>query len=69
MKPTPGTKSSEFKALLLATFLLVANGTPWVDIPWDVMNLFLPLIVGGYIGSRTAVKVVAHKNPENTNVA
>lgn len=67
MDVSPGTKSSEFKALLLATFLLIANGTQWVDIPWDVMNLFLPLIVGGYIGSRTVVKSIAHKNTETAN--
>ena len=65
MLPTNGNKSSEFKGMVMAAVIVLANGTVWVDVPWDTVNL-LAMAFLGYAGLRTGVKAVAHKTVKET---
>lgn len=63
MLPTSGTKSSEFKGMVMAAVIVLANGTVYVDVPWDTINL-LAMAFLGYAGLRTGVKAIAHSKME-----
>ena len=55
LNPTPGIKTSEFKALVLYAAVVVANGTKYVSIEPEHMYILAGLI-GGYTGARTWAK-------------
>ena len=66
MEVSPGAKSTEFKALILAFVMAVVDSTPWVSIEPTTLNLLIMSCLA-YGGFRTGVKMVAHKNTENSN--
>lgn len=53
-----GKNSTEMWMFLASGAMILINGTPWVDVPWDTVSLFLG-ISGLGIGARAAQKTVA----------
>lgn len=52
---SPGKKSTEFFALMLYAVVLLANGTEYVNVPWDQLTVFGGM-VAAYGGFRSWVK-------------
>lgn len=63
--PSKGVKSTEFWVLVLTGILMVANGTSWVEVPWDQFTVWMAAN-GLYIGARTTEKSIAHKSRKET---
>lgn len=61
MEPKPGIKSSEFKMIVAVFVLAIANGTEYVNIPWEQFTWLIGLAMG-YTGQRGLVKVRAVKD-------
>jgi hypothetical protein len=59
--PSKGIKSTEFWMFVATGIMLVANGTSFVNIPWDQIVVWMAAN-GLYAGLRTTEKVVALKN-------
>ena len=57
---TPGTKTSEFRAVLMYIALMIADATPWVDFSDDSMWMAFSLIAL-YGGERFWQKLEAIK--------
>ena len=58
--PSKGVNSTEFWLTLLSAAMLVANGTSFIEIPWDIFIGWLS-VNGVYTGARTVEKVAVHK--------
>ena len=52
---------TEFIALLAYGLFMIANGTTYIDVPWDQMTLYLAA-VSGYAGVRQFGKARVPKN-------
>lgn len=63
----PGSKSSEFYLTVLVMLIFVANGTTYVNIPWDNM-IWIAGLAGLNIGGRTLLKKQALTNGHATPV-
>ena len=55
MDPKSGKQSTEFWLTLAFGVVFLANGTEYVDIPWDQM-IVLAGVFGVYTGGRSFVK-------------
>lgn len=60
MQPKPGIQSTEFLALILLGATVVANGTAFVNIEPNTMNIFIGAVMS-YIAQRGYVKSTASK--------
>ena len=58
--PSTGVKTTEFWMTVLSGVILLANGTSFVDIPWDQFVIWMAAN-GLYIAGRTTEKVTALK--------
>ena len=62
MQPKPGIQSTEFLALMLLGITIIANGTAFVNIDGNTMNIFIGAVMA-YIGQRGWVKTAAKTAP------
>ena len=51
----PGKKSSEFWLIIASGLMMLANGTEYVNVPWETLQWFIGL-TGVYSGGRHLVK-------------
>ena len=67
---TPGIKSSELKLIVFCGLMMLANGTEYVNVPWETFEWFIGLpgiyTVGRHVVKREDVKskAAAPANPE-----
>ena len=61
MEPKNGKRSTEFWLCLAFGVVFLANGTAYVDIPWDQM-IVLAGVFGVYTGGRSHVKAQEAKS-------
>ena len=66
--PSKGLKSTEFWMSVLSGVVMVANGTDYINIPWDNFMVWLGAN-GFYVGARTVEKVAGHKRNGTGNSA
>jgi len=52
---TPGKKSSEFWLIIACGVMLLANGSEYINVPWETLQWFIGL-TGVYAGGRQFVK-------------
>ena len=62
---TPGRKATEFWALLAYIAAFVANGSVYIEIPWDQYTVLAGL-VASYVAGRSYVKAAVAKNGETS---
>lgn len=58
---TPGKKTSELWLILSVGVMAIANGTDFINVPWDVVTWYAGL-AGVYTGGRSVVKMADKKD-------
>ena len=61
-----GANSTEWRIFLVGGAMILANGTVYVDVPWDVLLAYLGLGglgMGGRILQKTVATVVSGRSP------